>query len=85
MHDGSIGLHHRKPLSSTDCERLEIIARVDIDVFRLLKKANLAMSDFRTEHDTMGDVQVPAQAYYGAQTQEPSITFPSRDGHSLPH
>ncbi len=23
------------------------------------------MTDFRTEHDSMGDVQVPAQAYYG--------------------
>jgi fumarate hydratase class II len=31
---------------------------------------------FRTEHDSMGDVQVPAQAYYGAQTQRAVENFP---------
>ena len=34
------------------------------------------MSEFRTEHDSMGDVQVPAQAYYGAQTQRAVDNFP---------
>lgn len=34
------------------------------------------MSDFRTERDSMGDVQVPAQAYYGAQTQRAVENFP---------
>ena len=34
------------------------------------------MTDFRTEHDSMGDVQVPAQAYYGAQTQRAVDNFP---------
>ncbi len=34
------------------------------------------MGDFRTEHDSMGDVQVPAQAYYGAQTQRAVENFP---------
>ena len=34
------------------------------------------MSDFRTEHDSMGDVRVPAQAYYGAQTQRAVENFP---------
>ncbi len=34
------------------------------------------MSDFRTERDSMGDVQVPAQAYYGAQTQRAIENFP---------
>ncbi len=34
------------------------------------------MTDFRTEHDSMGDVQVPAQAYYGAQTQRAVENFP---------
>ncbi|MCA9101392.1 MAG: aspartate ammonia-lyase, partial [Planctomycetales bacterium] len=34
------------------------------------------MSEFRTEHDTMGDVQVPAAAYYGAQTQRAVENFP---------
>ena len=34
------------------------------------------MTDFRTEHDSMGDVLVPAQAYYGAQTQRAVENFP---------
>jgi fumarate hydratase class II len=35
------------------------------------------MSDlFRTEHDTMGEVQVPAEALYGAQTQRAVGNFP---------
>jgi len=33
-------------------------------------------SGFRTEHDTMGDVQVPADALYGAQTQRAVENFP---------
>lgn len=34
------------------------------------------MTQFRTEHDSMGDVQVPANAYYGAQTQRAVENFP---------
>ncbi len=34
------------------------------------------MPDFRVEHDSMGDVRVPAQAYYGAQTQRAVENFP---------
>jgi len=34
------------------------------------------MSDFRTERDSMGEVQVPANAYYGAQTQRAVDNFP---------
>jgi fumarate hydratase class II len=34
------------------------------------------MSDFRVEKDSMGDVKVPAQAYYGAQTQRAVENFP---------
>jgi fumarate hydratase class II len=34
------------------------------------------MNDFRTEHDSMGEVQVPTQAYYGAQTQRAVENFP---------
>ena len=34
------------------------------------------MSDYRVEHDSMGDVKVPAQAYYGAQTQRAVENFP---------
>ena len=30
---------------------------------------------FRTEKDTMGEVQVPATAYYGAQTQRSIENF----------
>jgi fumarate hydratase class II len=33
------------------------------------------MSQFRTEHDTMGEVQVPVTALYGAQTQRAADNF----------
>jgi fumarate hydratase class II len=41
------------------------------------------MTEFRTERDTMGDVRVPAAAYYGAQTQRAVLNFPI-SGWSLP-
>ncbi len=34
------------------------------------------MSDFRIERDSMGEVRVPARAYYGAQTQRAVENFP---------
>ena len=34
------------------------------------------MITYRTEKDTMGTVQVPADAYYGAQTQRSIMNFP---------
>jgi fumarate hydratase class II len=34
------------------------------------------MPDFRTEKDSMGEVRVPAEAYYGAQTQRAFENFP---------
>src|SRR5688572_3481408 len=34
------------------------------------------MSDFRIERDSMGEVRVPAKAYYGAQTQRAVENFP---------
>ena len=34
------------------------------------------MSDFRIEHDTMGEVRVPSDALYGAQTQRARENFP---------
>ncbi len=33
-------------------------------------------SDYRIEHDTMGEVRVPASALYGAQTQRAVENFP---------
>ena len=41
------------------------------------------MAEFRTERDSMGEVQVPAQAYYGAQTQRAVENFPI-SGWTLP-
>lgn len=41
------------------------------------------MSELRTERDSMGEVQVPAKAYYGAQTQRAVENFPI-SGWSLP-
>ena len=34
------------------------------------------MSDYRTEKDSMGDMQVPADALWGASTQRAVINFP---------
>ncbi|PQO35567.1 class II fumarate hydratase [Blastopirellula marina] len=41
------------------------------------------MSEFRIEKDSMGDVKVPANAYYGAQTQRAVENFPI-SGWTLP-
>ena len=41
------------------------------------------MADFRTERDSMGEVRLPAQAYYGAQTQRAVENFPI-SGRPLP-
>jgi fumarate hydratase, class II len=37
------------------------------------------MSDFRIERDSMGEVRLPAAAYYGAQTQRAVENFPISD------
>src|SRR3972149_5557215 len=41
------------------------------------------MTDLRIERDSMGEVQVPAKAYYGAQTQRAVENFPI-SGWALP-
>jgi fumarate hydratase class II len=41
------------------------------------------MSEFRVEKDSMGEVKVPAKAYYGAQTQRAVENFPI-SGNPLP-
>ena len=38
------------------------------------------MSEFRVEKDSMGEVKVPARAYYGAQTQRAVEHFGARQG-----
>ena len=42
-----------------------------------------SMADFRTECDSMGEVRLPANAYYGAQTQRAVENFPI-SGRTLP-
>lgn len=37
--------------------------------------------DYRTEHDSMGTVEVPADKYWGAQTQRSYMNFPIGQGH----
>ncbi len=37
------------------------------------------MPDYRTEKDSMGEMQVPASSYYGAQTQRAVLNFPISD------
>ena len=43
------------------------------------------MSEFRTEKDTLGEVQVPSDRYWGAQTQRSLVNFPIGDErHRMP-
>ena len=42
------------------------------------------MSDFRKEKDSLGFVEVPAKAYYGAQTARAVENFPISDIHPDP-
>jgi fumarate hydratase, class II len=37
------------------------------------------MAEYRTERDSMGEMEVPAAAYYGAQTQRAVLNFPVSD------
>lgn len=41
--------------------------------------------DFRTEHDTMGEVNVPADKYWGAQTERSRTNFKIGKPASMPH
>ena len=43
------------------------------------------MMKFRTEHDTMGDVQVPAEKFWGAQTERSRNKFKIGPERSMPH
>ena len=43
------------------------------------------MMKFRTEHDTMGDVQVPAEKFWGAQTERSRNNFKIGPEASMPH
>lgn len=40
--------------------------------------------NYRTEKDTMGDVKVPADKYWGAQTQRSLLNFPIEPAASMP-
>jgi len=42
----------------------------------IVNTETLAMSEFRLENDSMGEVRVPAQAYFSAQTQRAVENFP---------
>ena len=39
---------------------------------------------YRTEHDTMGEVKVPAEKYWGAQTQRSKMNFEIGPEGSMP-
>lgn len=41
-----------------------------------MKDNALAAGDVRIEKDSLGEVRVPAQAYWGAQTQRAIHNFP---------
>ena len=37
--------------------------------------------DYRIEHDSMGEIAVPADKYWGAQTERSRRNFPAGAGH----
>jgi fumarate hydratase class II len=41
--------------------------------------------NYRTEHDTMGEVKVPSDKYWGAQTQRSMMNFPIGPAASMPN
>ncbi len=41
--------------------------------------------EYRIEHDTLGEVQVPADKYWGAQTQRSKMNFQIGPAASMPH
>jgi len=43
---------------------------------RYKKQENTIMADFRIETDSMGEINVPAEHYWGAQTQRSIQNFP---------
>ena len=45
-------------------------------VERYRRSVRLMTSTYRTEHDSMGEVQVPADALWGTQTQRAIENFP---------
>ena len=55
-------------------------------MFRLISKINKAsFSKFREEKDTFGPIQVPAEKYWGAQTQRSIQNFDiARDTDTMP-
>jgi len=48
-----------------------------------LERRRIIVTEYRIEKDTMGDVKVPRDAYYGAQTQRAVENFPV-SGQRLP-
>ena len=49
-----------------------------------MHKANKHTMEFRIEKDTMGDVQVPAAKYWGAQTERSRNNFKIGAAASMP-
>ncbi|MBV2223826.1 MAG: hypothetical protein KUL74_03095, partial [Cloacibacterium sp.] len=45
---------------------------------------NHKIMEYRTEHDTMGEVQVPAEKYWGAQTERSRNNFKIGPEASMP-
>src|SRR5450631_3047286 len=68
-------MQHRAPLYSSLRSWSLFERRCELHIL-FPSAESTPMSEFRTEHDSMGDVQVPAKAYYGAQTQRAVENFP---------
>lgn len=55
-----------------------------ISYFRLMETVTKEKMEYRTEHDTMGEVKVPADKYWGAQTERSRNNFKIGPEASMP-
>lgn len=73
--------HYQRPVSHRP-----LLPNINKLTMSTSEKTNSTLSkDFRTEHDTMGDVQVPRTRYWGAQTERSRNNFKIGPAASMPN
>ena len=68
---GDFRPEHASELTSFISRLISLLAdlRIDITIMSLRPTIKPGQSKFRIEKDTFGDLEVPADKYYGCQTQ----------------
>src|SRR5690606_14133282 len=70
------GPFYRLPLQGASAPETLYSRRTESDSSVDLEGARMSSQKFRIERDSMGELQVPADALYGAQTQRAVENFP---------